>query len=274
MHRVNKHISDCYGRGKRGWHCEMPAAKTHRTSDVDLTIIWVGSSCRLRKNAEREALPTRHTVITGKVTTGLHDRRKKTRKNRIWSASTTSLTLPFTTPQPCSFSLSHSLLRSPSTSPSLSLTVKKKAQEAAEGGEMVLALKARFTWTHASGRLSPRSVSQNGQGCLSPPRHSSQKLLASGERQRRDRASGKRQCTQLLRRGRGNLGWRVRGRKRGEGVEVRVVCMCICGSVSIVVGTSPPPLFQGVNGDCRSSCCPLSALCDVHSVATLLGTPS
>lgn len=50
-----------------------------------------------------------------------------------------------------------------------------------------------------------------------PPRHSSQKLLASGERQRRDRASGKRQCTQLLRRGRGNLGWRVRGRKRGGG---------------------------------------------------------
>lgn len=43
------------------------------------------------------------------------------------------------------------------------------------------------------------------RGCL-PFRHCSQTLLASGERQRRDRASGKPQCTQLLRRGRGNLG--------------------------------------------------------------------
>lgn len=45
--------------------------------------------------------------------------------------------------------------------------------------------------------------------------------------------------------GEGEFGVAGEGKEEGgEGVEVRVVCMCICGSVSIVVGTSPPPSFK------------------------------
>lgn len=85
------------------------------------------------------------------------------------------------------------------------------------------------------------SVPQKQAGPAFPSVTGVQTLLASGERQRRDRASGKRQCTQLLRRGRGNLGWRWGKEKRGEGAEVKVVCMRVCGSVSIVGATFFPP---------------------------------
>ncbi len=222
--------------------CQQSAHSTQAVCDGNLTIIWVGRSCREReRERERESFfhPGSGTLLLlGKWPLVCMTDEKK---NRIWSSSATSLSPPpsLLLGHAPSLSLSHTPSFGLPVPPSLSLSHNKHYQKnRAQGGEIVLALKACFTLTHVSGGLRLHlSVQQNGQDRLSPC-HSSQTPLASGERQRRDRASGKRQCTQLLGRGRGNLGWWVRGvKKGGEGAEVRVVCMCVCGSVSIVVGT-------------------------------------
>lgn len=140
-----------------------------------------------------------------------------------------SVTSSLSPPWSCSFSLSLTL------TPLVSLSRTRK--RAAKGGETVRALKGRFTVMHVDGRLLSSAP---------PVCHTA---LAAAQRRSLWKASTH----------------TVAGEGREDrGGGVRVVCVCVCGVASIVVG-----LFFFVNGDYRSSCCPLYlALGDTHQAQT------